>query len=296
MSHAVLSLEALDARVRELTHADDPAAVFRSLLESARLAAPRAAVYLIRQGRLKGWGTVGFPSEAVSRQRGFNPSLAEAGWFGRVADGEDALREPQAGGLCPDFGQPAAMECVGNPIRVRGRTIALIVIERAAGEAPWEPSALDILVRVAAMRLDLDLLRRRSASTAAAEGDAPPAEPLPFPRAVAAPAPVRDLPAALSPASAAAAAADDDPRFDAARRYAKLLATDIRLYNEEAVMSGRRQGDLAERLRDHLKRGKETFAKRHGNLGPPGFGLLLEAYVQVLAGGDPALIPDTILD
>ena len=36
--------------------------------------------------------------------------------------------------------------------------------------------------------------------------------------------------------------------MDAARRYAKLLATDIRLYNEEAVMLGRQHGDLVERL------------------------------------------------
>ena len=72
---------------------------------------------------------------------------------------------------------------------------------------------------------------------------------------------------------------------DAARRYARLVATDIRLYNEEAVVLGRRNGDLLKRLEEHLDRGKETFLRRHRDLGPAGLELLHEAYVQVLAGG-----------
>ena len=80
--------------------------------------------------------------------------------------------------------------------------------------------------------------------------------------------------------------ADSDPGLDAARRYARLVATDIRLYNEEAVTLGRRNGDLVKRLEEHLGRGKETFLRRHGDLGPTAIELLRDAYVQVLAGGD----------
>ena len=85
------------------------------------------------------------------------------------------------------------------------------------------------------------------------------------------------------------------PKLDAARRYARLVATDIRLYNEEAVAQGRKQGDLADRLGEHLGRGKETFLKRHGDLGPTGLELLHDAYVQVLAGGDASLLPEATL-
>jgi len=73
--------------------------------------------------------------------------------------------------------------------------------------------------------------------------------------------------------------------------YARLVATDIRLYNEEDVILGRRQGDLAERLGEHLDKGEETFMRRHGDLGHEGREILHDAYVQVLAGGDAELIP-----
>ena len=84
--------------------------------------------------------------------------------------------------------------------------------------------------------------------------------------------------------------------LDMARRYARLVATDIRLYNEDAVMLGRRNGDLSDRIGEHLGRGKETFLRRHGDLGEAGLELLHEAYVQVLAGGDGALIPTSVLE
>ena len=87
-----------------------------------------------------------------------------------------------------------------------------------------------------------------------------------------------------------AGAADLDPRRDEARRYARLVATDIRLYNEEAVAVGRRERDLAARLGEQLQRGREAFSRRFPDLGPDGMQLLDDAYVQVLAGGDPSLI------
>jgi len=95
---------------------------------------------------------------------------------------------------------------------------------------------------------------------------------------------------------AAPPAGIDEQQLDAARRYAKLVATDIRLYNEEAVVLGRRHGDLAQRLAEHLTRGKETFVKRHGSLGPVALEILREAYVDVLAGGDAELLPAAALD
>ena len=63
---------------------------------------------------------------------------------------------------------------------------------------------------------------------------------------------------------------DVHPEMAAAKRYAKLVATDIRLYNEEAVMLGRKHGDLIERLGEHIERGKETFMQRHSALGAAG--------------------------
>lgn len=85
------------------------------------------------------------------------------------------------------------------------------------------------------------------------------------------------------------------PELQAAQRFAQLVATDIRLYNEEAVMLGREHGDLVKRLGHSLSKGKETFLQRHGDL-DDARQVLHDALVQVLAGGDGNLIPTSTLD
>jgi len=291
MKPDALSLEGLDRQVQELIDAETPTDVFKALLAGARLAAPRAAVFLVRQSQIKGWGSVGYGSEAAQRQHAHS-SPADAGWLGALAAGEQPVLETGTMGGDLDFGQSPSTEWYGLPVRVKGRSIALLVAEHGGAEQPWSPALLRTLVRVSQLRLELDLLRRKLKPAAAAT--APAEHPAPAGRA----AEDSDQPPAdtgLSPA------AEQEPRVDeqqleAARRYARLVATDIRLYNEEAVMLGRRHGDLVERLGRHLGQGKETFLRRHGALGPTGLQILHEAYVQVLAAGNAELLPASVLD
>jgi len=320
MTTEALSLQNLEDQVRGLTVAESPAEVFKTLLEGARVAAPRASVYLVRQNELKGWGAIGYPPEAAGRQREYIGPVTD-GWLGEVVQSEPLLHSTDAQTRVPAFGQPTPSECAGVAVRLKGRPIALIVIERMEGELPWHPSILGILVRVAQLRLDLDLVRRKlaaggvSRSAAAkptvAQAPAAPRSPAPV-ETPATPAVEEATPVAVdvaetmrdSVAEVAAAAPeptekiapDENPQAEAARRYARLVATDIRLYNEESVVLGRRDGDLAERLQDSLTRGKETFQRRHGELGPDGLRILYDAYAEVLAGGQADLIPTSILD
>jgi hypothetical protein len=291
-----LSLEGLDREVQNLIAADTPTDVFKALLAGARVAAPRAAVFLVRQGQIKGWGSVGYGGAAAQRQRA-HLSPVDAGWLGALAAADGAVTENGTIGGDLDFGQPPSTEWCGLPIRVKQRSIALLVAERGGEERPWSPALLRTLVRVAQLRLEMDLLRRKLKSAAPApsgeekaEASAPasPEKPL---ESTAGPRPDTGL----SPA-AEKEAPNGEQEFEAARRYAKLVATDIRLYNEEAVMLGRRHGDLVERLGRHLGQGKETFLRRHGSLGPAALQILHEAYVQVLAAGNAEILPVSALD
>jgi hypothetical protein len=283
------SPEGLDTHVQRVAEAKRPTDIFKALLEGSRLAAPRAAIFLVRQNEIKGWGSTGYGSEAAQRQQA-HLSPADSGWLGRLNASAEPLDEQDSIGGDLDFGQPPSTEWFGVPVRVKNRSIALLVAERASTETPWHPALLSLLIRVAQLRLDLDLLRRKLEGATAAPAQSPqpeaPSEP-PTPEPVAEPDPA---PEAASPAIA------DEKQFEAARRYARLVATDIRLYNEEAVVQGRRNGDLVERLGPHLARGKETFLRRHGSLGPTGLQILHEAYVQVLASGDEQLMPSSVLD
>jgi hypothetical protein len=316
MSIEGISLEGLEDQVRALAVAESPAEVFKALLEGARLAAPRASVFLVRQSQIKGWGAVGYPTEAAKRQREYIGPVAE-GWLGEALRAEHTAVAEDAERAYPAFGQPAPNECVGLAVRVKGRPIALLTAERSSGELPWDTSVLGILLRVAQLRLDLDLLRRKLAAGAgsssvatdrsgvrpvspqaparpSAAAEPPPAgthvTPEPSPEAVSAVA------EAAQPSLEPIASGQDDPRIEAATRYARLVATDIRLYNEDTVVEGRREGDLAERLRESLQRGKQTFVQRHGDLGERGLAILRAAYVEVLAGGDADLVPDWVID
>jgi hypothetical protein len=47
-----------------------------------------------------------------------------------------------------------------------------------------------------------------------------------------------------------------------ARRFARLLVSEIKLYNEQKVLDGRSQHDLYERLREYIDRSREMYDKR----------------------------------
>ena len=81
--------------------------------------------------------------------------------------------------------------------------------------------------------------------------------------------PPRDLASAPRPISGfvprgRAAAAPDSPQraLDDARRLARLLISEIKLYNEKKVEDGRAAGDLYERLKDDIERSRQVYDER----------------------------------
>jgi hypothetical protein len=314
MSRENATLEMLDRKMAELSSFLSPSEIFRALLEGTATGAPRAAVFLLREARWKGWNSIGYPASAAQAQRKIVVP-ADSGWLAALAAEEDVRwRSLTSAEAIPDFGQSHAGDTVGFPVRVGGKAVAILIAERSAKEEPWSPAAISILCQAARLRLELDLAWRRLKATATpATTVAPEAVPIGHDAddggpeeafAVAAPA-APTAPAAATVATqvasttatdlapwsgVAAGTAVKDPRQEEARRFARLVATDIRLYNEEAVVVGRRQRDLARRLDEQIQRGREAFTHRFPDLGAEGMKLLDDAYVQVLAGGDASLI------
>jgi len=290
------SLETLDRRMAELAGFVSPSEIFRALLEGTAAGSPRAAIYLLREGRFKGWSSIGYAPSVAAGHRALTLPVG-SGWLGAVAEEIDVRwRTLSAGEQPPHFGQGRHAEIVALPVRVGGKAVALIVAEREPGEQPWSPAALSLLCQAARLRLELDLAWRRLKNLQGAPVEAAPVpEPVAVREPVAVLEPVTMESAAPSPATEIApwsepTGRETDPRREEARRFARLVATDIRLYNEEAVVLGRREGDLRDRLADPMTRGREAYAKRFPDLGTAGATLLEEAFVQVLAGGDASLL------
>ena len=55
-----MSLDTLAQKVGGLVAAGSPSEVFHKLLDAARAGSPRCAIFLVRQGKVKGWGCVGY--------------------------------------------------------------------------------------------------------------------------------------------------------------------------------------------------------------------------------------------
>jgi len=55
-----------------------------------------------------------------------------------------------------------------------------------------------------------------------------------------------------------------DEAHDKARRFAKLLVEEIKLYNQTKVAEGRAQRDLYNCLRDDIEKSRAAYQKRYG--------------------------------
>lgn len=91
--------------------------------------------------------------------------------------------------------------------------------------------------------------------------------------------------AAASPAGRTAEEQDQG-----ARRYARLLVSEIKLYNEAAVRVGREKRDLLRRLKPEIDRAHRLYDERIAPSVPGRDACFQQELVQTLADGDPALL------
>ena len=78
-----------------------------------------------------------------------------------------------------------------------------------------------------------------------------------------------------------------------ARRFARLLVSEIKLYNEQKVVEGRSQGDLYQRLREYIDRSREMYDKRVKPEVAQRYDYFHTELVNTLAEGDEAKLGST---
>jgi outer membrane biosynthesis protein TonB len=82
---------------------------------------------------------------------------------------------------------------------------------------------------------------------------------------------------------------EEDKRFhNEARRFARLLVSEIKLYNEQKVREGRDAGDLYNRLRDDIDRSRQMYDKRVRPEVAGRYDYFHHELVSALAEGDAA--------
>lgn len=78
-----------------------------------------------------------------------------------------------------------------------------------------------------------------------------------------------------------------------ARRFARLLVSEIKLYNEPKVVEGRAQGNLYDRLREYVDRSREAYDKRVKSNVTAKYDYFHHELVQTLAEGDASKLGET---
>jgi len=73
-----------------------------------------------------------------------------------------------------------------------------------------------------------------------------------------------------------------------ARRFARLLVSEIKLYNEQKVIEGRSQRDLYDRLREYIDRSREMYDKRVKPVVSERYDYFHHELINTLAEGDAA--------
>jgi hypothetical protein len=80
---------------------------------------------------------------------------------------------------------------------------------------------------------------------------------------------------------------EDTKKHDEARRFARLLVSEIKLYNESKVEQGRKNSDLYERLKEDIDRSRQMYDERIADDVRKMSNYFYDELVRILADGRP---------
>ena len=85
--------------------------------------------------------------------------------------------------------------------------------------------------------------------------------------------------------------AEDDPSIKKAKRVARVLVSDLKLYNEDAVVAGKKNHDLYNRLREDIDRSYKHYEERVAGLVPNNeINFFKEEIIRQLGDGDASTV------
>lgn len=253
-------------------------------LASAREAA-RAAVVVLRADRILGWKMSGFGPRDM-QPKSIDLLLSESGVIGLAVGAARAVttRDGQSAAAGPGFETlPVDRMGLAVPVIVGGRVVAVVYADGVTldgHERPvpsgW-PEVIEVLARHAGRCLEALTTQRTAAPRIPT-----PASPSGAGGHAAGPAAVAPPPGAMSQIT--------DGVVDAARRTARLLVSEIRLFHEPAVHEGRRTGNLMQRLAPQIENARQAYDRQVPARVRSETDFFHQELIRTLAGGDATLL------
>lgn len=294
----------LDAAVASVQDAGAQADILRALVDGAARFGARVLLMVARGGTLTGWQARGFEDNDGARAFTLDSSHGLAGRAIHDHTPAGAAAAEFSSDFVQRFGNPADGNAVVLPLVVRDKVPAVLYADAGTGVPHCDVPALQLLVRSTALWLELIGLRKSSPSAeaeasgsmaavaAASAAPAPMAQPVappepPKPTVVAPPAPE---PPPVASAPAVSVSPEDEEVHKKAKRFAKLLVDEIKLYNQAKVAEGRKSKDLYERLKDDIDKSRATYEKRYGATAAASANYFNQEVVRILAENDASLL------
>jgi hypothetical protein len=308
----------LKASVTTLEKGTSLSEVLTHLVNEVSQYVDRAAMFIVKGPSAIGWYARGLEPADVIKQ--VNVPLNADTVLRNVNNSRHALR----GALAHSPGTQQALAKLGGspqavlavPLILRDKLAAILYCDTVQEEVPPPVADLiEVLVLFAGKTIDMLSLAPKTAAAAPAPApSAPsaPSRPAPAPRpAAAAPAPADEggstvmfnaqqmsnlRPGGAAPRAAApppppahaapALSPEETKAHEDAKRFARLVVSEIKLYNEAKVNEGRRNKDIYERLKEDIERGRQMYADRVAPHVRDSTNYFYDELVRILAGGD----------
>jgi hypothetical protein len=282
----------------------------------------RAAMFVVKNNAAVGWQARGFDHpEAIKALQ--IPLTADTVF--RLAHGS---RNATRGHISHSPATAQALARLGSapqgllavPLILRDKVAAILYCDTTLDEMPAATAdVVEIMVAYAGKVIDILSGAPKTAGAGTTPGVRPAAPAIPAPdgpgsgaglrpptlagRPQPAPPPARPQsapplrpaftpgppPVPAAPARAALPPEDQKAHEDA-KRFARLVVSEIKLYNEAKVTEGRKTRDIYERLKEDIERGRQMYSDRVPAPVRDASDYFQDELVRILAGGDAAAL------
>jgi hypothetical protein len=236
------------------------------------------------------------------------------------------LSHPENKQIFERLGAPQKDSFVAMPLVLKDRSTAVLYADAGMGaEGACEAEALKLLVELVALSVELLAYHARAVALqyqGVHVGEKPSgAVPLPAhpavetgvavtattapdyftPRQTSQPSPdkpprpvepqeVQDEPVPQEAPKALLSTEEESMLYNDAKRFARLLVSEIKFYNEQKVVDGRRNRDIYDRLKDDIDRSREMYNKRISAVVLRKVDYFYDELVRTLGENDPDVL------
>jgi hypothetical protein len=281
------STDLLNAAISSIQESHAQADILNGLLDGAANFSSRSALFVVRGTALAGWQARGFTDDNI---RGLSidgsKGLAARAIHNRVSSSAPATEFDSI--FAQKHGNPWNGNSTVFPLVVKEKVAAILYCD--SGREPGHEtdySAVEVLTRFTCLWLE-HAAGKKSAPTGAEAGShdahgagagTPSLSSAPIAKPVEAAAPaIAHIPA------------EDQDLHNKAKRFAKLLVDEIKLYNQSKVAEGKQNRDLYKVLREDIEKSRATYEKRYGSTPVASAKYFDSEVVRILADNDRSLL------